>query len=91
MGFKQNIVDFLSVFVNMRKMIVMMLLIAVGITFRLTNLVNGQEFVDLLKNTVVAFFASNSIEHVGLTLRTMLNNKGKTVEKLVPEATDGQP
>jgi len=42
----------------------MFLLIIIGVTFRVTDLLSGVEFVALLKGTAIAFFSSNAIEHI---------------------------
>lgn len=72
---KQKIIDFLNVFIDLQKALVMLLLIAIGIVFRVHDLVNGQEFVDLLKNTVIAFFAVQATQHIVATVNTYYNNK----------------
>lgn len=48
---------------GLRKWSIMVLIIAIGITFRVLDYVNGVEFVSLLKGIGVAFMASNAIEH----------------------------
>jgi|TARA_R110000851_G_scaffold293070_6_gene447642 hypothetical protein len=50
--------------VGFRKVTVMLLLIGIGVSFRLADLINGAEFVELLKVTGAAFFASNVGEHI---------------------------
>lgn len=49
---------------GLRKWSIMLLLIIIGVIFRVTNLLSGVEFVALLKGTGIAFFSSNAIEHV---------------------------
>ncbi len=49
---------------GLRKFIVMLIIITITVTFRLTDLINGTEMVDLLKTTGAAFFASNLGEHI---------------------------
>lgn len=44
-----------------RKIIVMGVLIIVGVSFRLSGLINGTEMVELLKITGGAFFAANLV------------------------------
>ena len=41
----------------------MVIIIIIGIVFRVLDYVNGVEFVSLLKGIGVAFMASNAIEH----------------------------
>lgn len=42
-----------------RKVIIMMLILSVAIIFRLQDLINGDNFTELIKVTGTAFFASN--------------------------------
>jgi hypothetical protein len=79
-----KVAEFLNVFFGFRKTIVMLLLVLIGIVFRLENFINGSEFVDLLKNTVIAFFASNSIEHFTSMAKSYMDSKGqKETEQVV--------
>jgi hypothetical protein len=52
-----------------RKFSVMLILISIGVSFRLTNLINGSEMVELLKVTGAAFFAANLVEHVTAVIK----------------------
>lgn len=72
---KQKLIDFLNVFIDLQKALVMLLLIVIGIVFRIYNLVNGTELVDLLKNTVIAFFAVQATQHIVATVNTYYNSK----------------
>ena len=49
---------------GLRKWSIMLLLIIIGVVFRLNDLLTGVEFVALLKGTAIAFFSSNAVEHV---------------------------
>lgn len=55
------VINFLNGF---RKFTIMILLMMVGIIFRLTGHLTGEEMVNLLSGTAVAFMASNSVEHM---------------------------
>lgn len=48
---------------GLRKWSIMMIIILIGIYFRIEDYINGVEFVSLLKGIGVAFMASNAIEH----------------------------
>jgi hypothetical protein len=48
---------------GLRKWSIMVVIILIGIVFRVMGYVNGVEFVSLLKGIGVAFMASNAIEH----------------------------
>ncbi len=82
MAFKQ-IISFLNGF---RKFSVMVLLIVIGITFRLTGYLSGSEMVELLRFTGVAFMSANGIEHMMKATQEWV--KGK-MRKEVEEAKNG--
>lgn len=68
----KQIINFLNGF---RKFTIMFLLIVIGVTFRITDFVSGQEFVDLLKGTAVAFMAGNGLEHMTKATIEWIKNK----------------
>jgi len=72
---RQKLAELINIIFGFRKFILMMLLFAIGIVFRLNDKVNGQEFVDLMKNTAIAFFAANGIEHLTETVKTYVSSK----------------
>lgn len=61
---QQKIIDFLNVVFGFRKFLLMLLLYMVGIIFRVQNLINGSEMVDLFKTTTIAFMSANGVEHI---------------------------
>jgi hypothetical protein len=76
---KQKLADFIAIFLGLRKTIVMFALLVIGIVFRVKGLINGDQLVSLLQGTTIAFFAANSVEHVGETIRHYVNSKGQAV------------
>ena len=68
----KNIVSFLNGF---RKFTVMLILIIIGVTFRLTGYLSGMEMVELLKNIGVAFMATNGIEHMAKSVIEWVKGK----------------
>lgn len=50
--------------VGFRKYSIMLIMIVIAISFRLTNYINGEEMVELLKVTGAAFMASNMAERI---------------------------
>lgn len=64
---------------GIRKWSVMIALIIVGIVFRVLGLLNGVEFVALLKDASIAFMASNAIEYARYFASDKL--KTKTTKK----------
>lgn len=67
--------DFIAVLSGFRKFSIMTLLLITAIVFRSIDLVSGQEFVDLLKNTTIAFFSFNGIEHMTGAIKEWIKNK----------------
>jgi hypothetical protein len=59
---KDKIIEIIELFIGLRKFLVIGALYAIGVSFRLKGLITGAEMVDLMKNTTIAFMASNSIE-----------------------------
>lgn len=48
---------------GLRKWSIMVILIVISIALRVSGLLSGVEMVSLLKDTTIAFMASNAIEH----------------------------
>lgn len=60
---RQKLKELIDVVFGMRKFIAWLFLFFVGIAFRLSNYMDGAQFVDLVKSTFLAFCAANGIEH----------------------------
>jgi hypothetical protein len=60
---RQKLAELIDIIYGFRKFIAFLLLFFVAILFRYQNLVDGGQFVDLMKNVALAFFAANGIEH----------------------------
>ncbi len=80
--------EIVSVLLGLRKFIVMMALILIGIIFRIKGFLDGGQMVDLLKSTAIAFMASNSVERVGETIKHYVDAKGQTVQETESVAGD---
>jgi hypothetical protein len=61
---KQKIAELINVIFGFRKFLLMLVIVIIGVVFRLKGLVDGAELVDLLKTTTLGFFGANGIEHV---------------------------
>jgi len=88
----QKLSDFMAIFLGLRKTIVMFALLIIGIVFRVKGLINGDQLVSLLQSTTIAFFAANSIERVGETIKHYVNAKGQSVteeEAVVGDSSNG--
>ena len=84
----QKVQEIVSVLIGLRKIIVMFALIVIGVIFRFNSYIDGQQFVDLLKGTVLGFFAANASEHVKTMVTSYVNSKGQTVKEVDSEAGD---
>lgn len=69
--------DFLSILNGFRKLTVILLLLIVGITFRLVDLLSGKEFVELLSGTTIAYMTFNGMEHLTGAIKDWLKKKVK--------------
>jgi hypothetical protein len=64
-----------------RKFLIMLIILTCSVIFRIYSLINGAEFVDLMKGCVIAFFASNIGEHVVNTIKDRLKELTKKGKK----------
>jgi len=71
----EKIADFLDALQGFRKLIVMLLLIAIGVIFRIENLISGSDMVTLLQGTGIAFMSANAIERIGDVIKTHILSK----------------
>jgi len=72
---KHYILSGLDLLFGFRKFLVMSALIVSGIVFLINGKINGREFVDLLQNTSVAFFAANGVEKIGDVVKAFIDKK----------------
>lgn len=79
----QYIINFLNTLQGLRKTMVMLSLILLAAVFRIKGYIDGNNMVDLLKGTVIAFFSANGLEHITTTVKEYVNSKGKKVEENV--------
>ena len=79
----QYIINFLNTLQGLRKTMVMLSLILLAAVFRVKGYIDGNNMVDLLKGTVIAFFSANGLEHITTTVKEYVNSKGKKVEENV--------
>jgi len=85
----KKIDEIVEILLGLRKFIVMSSLILIGVIFRIKGYLAGEEFVELLKATSIAFMTSNSIEHIGETIRSYIDAKGNKVEEVTTELSEG--
>lgn len=82
---RQKLAELVDLIYGFRKFIAFLLLFVVGIVFRLANQIDGAQFVDLMKNVSLAFFAANGIEHFTTMAKEFIASKN------APAATDDAP
>lgn len=82
---QEKLEEFLDFLYGFRKLIAFLLLFIVSIVFRLKALIDGGQFVDLMKNVSLAFFAANGVEHFTGMVRDHLSTK------LAMSNSDNQP
>lgn len=83
---KKKLAEIFNLVFGFRKFIAWVALFLVAIVFRITNQVDGGQFVDLIKSTFVAFVAANGAEHVINVVKQYVAAKGQGVP--VPPPAD---
>ena len=79
----QKVQEIMSVILGLRKLVIMLALILIAIVFREKALIDGGQLVDLLKTTTLAFFGSNSVEHIKSAISSYMDTKtGKEVKEV---------
>lgn len=81
---RKKLAELINVIFGFRKFILMLVLYVVGIVFRVLDLINGAEMVDLFKNTTIAFFGANGVEHLLQTVKGYMSKKAGETEEVVP-------
>lgn len=72
---RQKLAELIDIIYGFRKFIAFLLLFIVSILFKLYSQIDGGQFVDLMKNVSLAFFAANGIEHFTDMAKTYMNSK----------------
>ena len=84
---KRKWAEFLNVLFSFRKSLVLLVIITIGIFFRLHNLVDGEQFVELLKTTTIAYMATYGMEYAVENMRGYMSDK-KSMAEHGPADTD---
>ena len=74
----QRLREFIGLLNGFRKFTIILLVLITGIVFRSIDFVNGAEFVDLLKGSVVAYMAFNGVEHLTKTVTEWVKKKASS-------------
>lgn len=72
---KQKIADIINVLFGFRKLLLLLLICLIAVIFRLKELINGAEMVDLLKSTAIAFIGANGVEHIVGVAKQYIDSK----------------
>lgn len=84
------LVSFLNIFQGLRKTIVMLTVLIVACVFRLKGYIGPENWTDVIKATVISFFASNACEHYTSMIKERLTAKGQKVEVEEIEESDAK-
>ena len=74
----QKLINFLNIFQVFNKSILIFLLLVIGVWFRLANYLSGDNFVDLLKATVISYFGTHALQHFTSMVKDHLASKTST-------------
>lgn len=80
------VLEFLDIFQGLRKSIVMVLLMIIGTVLVTKGYLNGGNFVDLFKATIISYFGANATEHVTGMIQAHLEGKNKDTPDMKEEA-----
>lgn len=83
---KEKIAEFYQLLFGFRKFLVALIVIAVSIIFRAKSLLNGVEFVDLVKAVTLGFFGTNTVEGIVTVVKDHLAARRDAGNVLVPPA-----
>lgn len=83
----QKIADFFNIFLGLRKTLVMLLLMAIAVIFRVKGYLSGDNVVDMLKATTISFFGANSVEHFTAMVKEHLASKNAGSEIAAPASS----
>lgn len=61
---KRKIAEIINVLFGFRKFFLMIFVMSVALIFRVHNLINGSEMVDLIKQVAIAFMGANGVEQI---------------------------
>lgn len=75
---KQKLAEWINVIFGFRKFIAWFGLFVVGIIFRVKGLMDGAQFVDLMKATFTGFVAANGVEHLMTTVKDYMSKGAST-------------
>lgn len=87
---KEKLLQILDIVFGFRKFTFMLILLATAIIFRINDLINGAEFVDLLKESTLAFLAANGFEHATTAVKDYVAGKTAPAAPTAPTTNEEQ-
>lgn len=72
---KRKLAELINIIFGFRKFFLMLFVLGVAVIFRVKELINGAEMVDLIKHVAIAFMGANGVEHVVGAVTTYMNGK----------------
>ena len=88
---KEKIAELYQLLFGFRKFLVALLVIVVSIVFRAKSLLNGVEFVDLVKAVTLGFFGTNTAEGIITVVKDHLAGRREAGNVLVAPAEKVDP
>lgn len=84
---KKKLAEIINIIFGFRKFLLMLFVMLIAVIFRVKELVNGAEMVDLIKTCAIAFMAANGVEHVVGAAQTHMTQKA-ALHEAGPADTD---
>lgn len=72
---RRKIAELIDILMGFRKFIAWSMLLIVGIIFRIWGLIDGGQFVEMMKTVTISFFGANSVEHFSSMIQAHLEAK----------------
>lgn len=85
----QQIADFLEIFQDTSKTVVMSVLLMISVFFRIKGYVDSEGFVDLMRTTTVAYFGTSTVVHFTSMIKDHLANKLEQIKSQALPDTKG--
>ena len=88
---KEKFAELYQLLFGFRKFLVALLVLTVSIIFRVKSLLNGVEFVDLVKAVTLGFFGTNTAEGIITVVKDHLAARREAGNVLAPPADKVDP
>ena len=80
MKYKKCVIRTVQLFVGVRKMIMGLIFMAIGLTLLGLKFINGTLFMETSRDVVVAFMATNLAEHIAEAIKNWSKNKNEKMD-----------